>query len=116
MYSYSKDDKEHEDFYERCADAYKRIFNRVGLGDITYRTFASGGSFSKYSHEFQTISDAGEDTIYLDEEKNIAVNKEVYNDDVLSELGLNKEKLVEKKAIEVGNIFPLGTRFAEALS
>jgi prolyl-tRNA synthetase len=86
----------------------------VGLGGRTFITFASGGTFSKYSHEFQTITDAGEDTIYIDEEKKIAINKEVYTDEVLKDLGVNKKKLKEAKAVEVGNIFNLGTRFSEA--
>ena len=115
LYSFSKDENEFRDFYEKCAGAYLRIFKRVGLGDSTFRTFASGGSFSKYSDEFQAICDAGEDTIYISRERNIAVNKEVYNDEVLADLGLKKEELEEKKAREVGNIFPLGTRFSEAL-
>jgi prolyl-tRNA synthetase len=114
MYSFSRTQEEHKEFYEKAAEAYLRIFNRVGLGDRTYRTFASGGSFSKFSDEFQTLSDAGEDLIYIDEEKNIAVNKEVFTDEVLSEIGLNKEKLIEKKSIEVGNIFSLGTKFGDA--
>jgi prolyl-tRNA synthetase len=115
LYSFSKDEAAFRAFYEQCAEAYTTIFKRVGLGDITYRTFASGGSFCKFSDEFQTVCDAGEDVIYVHEGKNIAVNKEVYVDDVLAELGLAKEDLVEKKSIEVGNIFPLGTRFSEAL-
>lgn len=114
MYSFSRNEEEHKEFYEKAAEAYLRIFNRVGLGDRTYRTFASGGSFSKFSDEFQTLSDAGEDTIYVDEDKKIAVNKEVFTDEVLNEVGLEKDKLVEKKSIEVGNIFSLGTKFAEA--
>lgn len=115
LYSFNKDEKEFRDFYEQSAAAYKRVFERVGLGDKTYRTFASGGSFSKYSDEFQTVCNAGEDTIYVHSRKGIAVNKEVYNDEVLADLGLKKEELEEKKAIEVGNIFPLGTRFSDAL-
>jgi prolyl-tRNA synthetase len=114
LYSFSRSEEEHKEFYEKVAEAYERIFERVGLGDITYRTFASGGSFSKFSDEFQTLSDAGEDIIYVDEEKKIAVNKEVFTDEVLNEVGLEKAKLTEKKSIEVGNIFSLGTRFAEA--
>lgn len=113
LYSFSKDQAEHDAYYEKAKVAYKNVFERVGLGDKTYITFASGGSFSKYSHEFQTASEAGEDLIYVDEEKKIAVNREVYNDEVLSDLGLDKNKLVEKKAIEVGNIFSLGYRFSE---
>jgi len=112
LYSFSKDEAEHNEFYEKAKQAYKNVFSRVGIGHITYMTFASGGSFSKFSHEFQTITGAGEDTIYVDENKSIAINKEVYEDEVISSLGLNKEELVEKKAIEVGNIFSLGTKFS----
>lgn len=115
LYSFSRDQEAHNTFYERMKDAYVTIFDRVGIGEVTYVTFASGGSFSKYSHEFQTITEAGEDTVYVDESKNIAINKEVFNDEVLEQLELNKDTLVEKKAIEVGNIFTLGTRFSDAL-
>jgi prolyl-tRNA synthetase len=113
LYSFSKNQKEHDEFYEKSKQAYMNIFERVGLGGRTFITFASGGTFSKYSHEFQTITDAGEDTIYVDQEKKIAVNKEVYADEVLKDLELKKKDLKEEKAVEVGNIFSLGTRFSE---
>lgn len=114
LYSFSTDAKSHEAFYEKAKQAYVNIFERVGLGDKTYMTFASGGSFSKYSHEFQTITDAGEDTIYVSEKKKIAVNKEVLTDEVLADLGLKKGDLKEMKAVEVGNIFSLGAKFSDA--
>ena len=113
LYSFSKSEEEHNEFYEKIKQSYQNIFKRVGIGHLTYLTFASGGSFSKFSHEFQTITGAGEDTIYVDESKGIAINKEVYNDEVIENLGLKKEELVENRAIEVGNIFSLGTRFSE---
>ncbi len=115
LYSFSKDKAEHDAFYEKISQAYKNVFEQVGLGEKTYFTFASGGTFSKYSHEFQTICDAGEDIIYVSREKNLAVNKEVYNDEVLADLGLHKADLVEEKAVEVGNIFSLGHKFSEPL-
>lgn len=115
LYSFTKTEDELNQFYEDVGSAYDKIFKRVGIGDKTYLTFASGGMFSPFSHEFQTVSEAGEDTIYIDKEKGIAVNKEVYTDAILKELELDKKKLVEAKAIEVGNIFKLGTRYAEAL-
>lgn len=115
LYSFSKNDDEHDAFFAIAREAYKRVFARLGIGDTTYVTFASGGIFSEFSEEFQTLAETGEDTIYIDEEKGIAVNKEVYKDEVLEKLGLEKEKLVEKTAIEAGNIFNLGTRFSEAL-
>ncbi len=115
LYSFSKNEEEHQAFYEISKQAYKKVYQRLGIGHLTYVTFASGGIFAKYSHEFQTISSAGEDTIYVDEEKGIAINKEVYTDEVIENLGLDKSKLVEQRAIEVGNIFTLGTRFSNAL-
>ncbi len=115
LYSFSKNREEHNEFYEKCADSYIKIFNRLGIGDSTFRTFASGGSFSKFSDEFQTICDAGEDIIYLDRERGIAVNEEVYTDDVLNDLGLDKSKLEQHKAAEVGNIFTLGYKYSDAL-
>lgn len=115
MYSFNQNEEKHNEFYELAAQAYVNVFNRLGIGDSTYKTFASGGSFSKYSHEFQTISPVGEDTIYVHEAKKIAINKEVYNDEVLADLGINKDELVEKTAVEVGNIFTLGTKFSDAL-
>lgn len=115
LYSFSRTQKEHDEFYETAAAAYLKIYERLGLGDITYRTYASGGIFSKFSDEFQTLSEIGEDTIYLHEAKRIGVNKEVYNDEVLDHLGLKKDELVEKRAVEVGNIFPLASKFSDDL-
>jgi len=115
LYTFSKDNAEHESLYEEVKKAYIRIFDKLGIGGETYVTFASGGSFSQFSHEFQTISDAGEDIIYVDKSKRIAINKEVFNDEVIQELGLNRDELSEMKAIEVGNIFTLGTKFSEAI-
>ncbi len=115
LYSFSKDEVEHNVFYEKMKVSYQNVFKRVGIGHLTYLTFASGGAFSKYSHEFQTITSAGEDIIYVSEDKGLAVNKEVMEDEVLAAQGLNKDQLVEHKAIEVGNIFSLGTSKAESL-
>lgn len=115
LYSFSRNRDDHDRYYETVSQAYEKIFARLGLGDITYKTFASGGSFSKYSHEFQTISEVGEDIVYVHEDKRLAINEEVYNDEVLADVGVSKEELVEKKAVEVGNIFTLGTKFSEAL-
>lgn len=115
LYSFSRSTADHDAFYERVSEAYDRVFARLGIGDITYKTFASGGSFSKYSHEFQTLSPVGEDTVYVHKAKKLAINKEVYTDEVLADLGVYREELVEERAVEVGNIFTLGTRFSDAL-
>ena len=106
LYSFSRTIEEHEEFYEKVKKTYFNIFKRVGIADSTYLTLASGGSFSDKSHEFQTLTDAGEDNIYItDENKKEAMNEEV---------GKSGEGEA-KKAVEVGNIFPLGTKFSESL-
>ena len=116
MYSFARTQEEHTGLYEKAAEAYHRVYARLQLGDRTYRTYADGGIFTKrFSDEFQTLSDVGEDTIYLHEGKKIAVNKEVYTDENLIKMGLKKEDLVERKAIEVGNIFPLESKYTDAL-
>jgi prolyl-tRNA synthetase len=114
MYSFSKDIAEHDAFYERSKIAYKNIYNRAGLGDRTYITFASGGSFSKYSHEFQTVSEAGEDIIHVCDKCHVAINDEIIKEqNKCPECG--STNLKKEKSIEVGNIFSLGTKFSDAL-
>jgi len=115
MYSYSRSAEENQSIYDSVKGAYERVFDRLGIGDITYVTSASGGAFTKYSHEYQTITDAGEDIIYVDRERNVAINEEVYNDQALAELGLEKGNLEKVKAAEVGNIFNIGTEKSEQL-
>lgn len=116
MYSFARSQEEHAELYERAAKAYAKVYERLGIGDITYRTYADGGYFTdKFSDEFQTVSPIGEDTIYVDEGKKIAVNKEIYTDENLAKVGLKKDELVEKRGVEVGNIFPLESKYSDAL-
>ena len=116
LYSFSATQEQHDAFYNACSEAYMRIFNRLGIGSQTYKTFASGGAFSKFSHEFQTLAEAGEDVVYVSEEKGVAVNEEVVKEADLSELGVSESELTKRKSIEVGYIFSLGTKFSEALN
>jgi prolyl-tRNA synthetase len=92
--------------------AYNKVFRRVGLQKITYLTWASGGTFSKYSHEFQTVSESGEDTIYVCEKCHVAINEEIIAEQKECPVCKGKE-FIKKKAIEVGNIFKLGVKFSK---
>lgn len=116
LYSFNLDKTEHDKFYAKVEKSYHTIFKRLGLGDCTYQTFASGGAFSKYSHEFQTILPVGEDTIYYNHDKSVVLNEEVLNEEVLADLGVKREELESCQAAEVGNIFSLGYKFSEPLS
>ena len=114
MYSFHSSAEDLAKYYDETIEAYKRIYERLGLGDDTYVTFASGGAFTKFSHEFQTICEAGEDTIYLHREKNIAINEEVI-DDAVTELGISRDELEQVKTAEVGNIFNFGAQKADEM-
>lgn len=115
LYSFHTSEEDLDDFYGKVEEAYGKIFDRLGVGDDTYETFASGGIFSKYSHEFQTFLPVGEDTVYYNGDKSIVLNKEVLEDDVLAELGVKREELGETTAAEVGNIFKLKFKYSEPL-
>ena len=113
LYSFSKNLDEHNEFYEKTKIAYKNIFDAVGIGDKSFLTYASGGTFSKYSHEFQTLSEAGEDIIYICDKCLLAVNDEIIKEQKTCPQCGNAD-LRKEKAVEVGNIFSLGTKFSEA--
>ncbi len=115
MYSLSIDGQQHDKYYNSVIEAYKKVYDRLGLGKDTYVTFASGGAFTKFSHEFQTICEAGEDVIYLHKGKNIAINEEVLDEESLKQLGVKRDELEEVKSSEVGNIFNFGTDKSEQM-
>lgn len=111
LYSFHATQKDLEEYYEKVAKAYEKIYKECGIGRMTYRTFASGGSFSKYSDEFQTVTDAGEDLIYICKKCSLAINKEIKAENPTCTKCGNRE-FEEKKAVEVGNIFKMGTRYS----
>jgi prolyl-tRNA synthetase len=113
LYSFHSSTEDLDKYYELVTQAYLNIYQRLGLGDITLKTYASGGTFSKYSHEFQTISDIGEDMIFICEKCKIAINKEIIEDQKECP-ECNNTNLIQKQAIEVGNIFKLQTKYSQA--
>lgn len=115
MYSFSSSEAEHEEFYHKSEEAYAKIYERLGIGDCTYRTFASGGVFAKYSHEFQTVVEVGEDTIWHNADWSVVLNEEVMQDEILAEFDVKREELESTRAAEVGNIFTLKDKFSRPL-
>lgn len=117
LYSFSKDEEEHNIFYDKMKDVYMNTFTRLGLGESTYLTASDGQPFSKYSFEFQTVSNAGEDIIIIDENKRIAINKDDFNETIVKDLkeleGFKESK--QEKSIEVGDIYSLGYKYSDAL-
>ncbi len=115
LYSFHTDEEDLNRYYEIVKKAYFAIYERLGLGNITVLTFSSGGVFSQFSHEFQTLNQNGEDTIYLCQKCQIAVNKEIIDTQKTCP-ECNSDKLDAVKATEVGNIFKLRTKFSKAFN
>jgi prolyl-tRNA synthetase len=115
MYSLHATKEDMDSYYDKVTEAYKTIYDRLGLGEETFVTFASGGAFTKFSHEFQTLCEAGEDVLYINKEKTVAVNEEVL-DDATAEIGISKDELSPTKTAEVGNIFKFGTEKGELMN
>jgi prolyl-tRNA synthetase len=115
LYSAHTDEKDMEEYYEKVKDAYSKIFTRLGFNFVI--TEAGGGVFTeKHTHEFQVLCKTGEDTVYYCDNCRFSLNKEIFEGkegDKCSKC--NKGKMVESSAIEVGNIFPLGTWYAERM-
>lgn len=119
LYSFHTDQEDLDSYYAVTQGAYDRVFERLGLAEHTYLTYASGGTFSKFSHEYQVLLPEGEDTIYVSEEalkqgKRIAVNKEIYEEGKTECPVTGGKQFREERASEAANIFKLGTKFSEA--
>ncbi|MFY9461754.1 MAG: aminoacyl--tRNA ligase-related protein [Candidatus Sungiibacteriota bacterium] len=113
LYSFHKDDKDLDDFYWKADGAYRKIFTRCGLK--FYVTEASGGTFTKqFTHEYQVLSEAGEDHIIFCEKCEFAQNREITTLKEGESCPKCNHILHMAKSIEVGNIFKLGTKFSEA--
>jgi len=112
LYSFHANQEDLDAFYDKATESYKKIFDRTGIGEKTYLTYASGGTFSKYSHEFQTLTDAGEDIIHICDKCHIAINREIIEDLKHTCPECGNTELREDKAVEVGNIFKLGTKYS----
>jgi len=115
LYSAHTSEEDMMGYYEKAKEAYKKIFKRLGF-DFKI-TEASGGVFTdKHTHEFQVLSETGEDTIYYCDKCDWGQNKEIFEGKVEENCpSCKKGKVVETKSIEVGNIFPLGTMYAERM-
>jgi prolyl-tRNA synthetase len=109
LYSAHSSEADLYDYYWKVKDAYIATFKRMGLK--VHVTEASGGVFTdKHTHEFQVPCDTGEDTIYYKKGWEFWKNREV-----MTEEELNDPEVKSISAIEVGNIFPLGTIYAEKM-
>ena len=114
MYSFHLDPDELNKYYEKVAEAYFRVFKRVGLN--AFRVTAGGGIFSpESSDEFTVEAEVGEDTIFRCDKCDFAENKEdstVKSGDACPK---GDGTIREVRGIEVGNIFHLGAKYTSAL-
>ena len=112
LYSFHLDEEDMWEYYEKSKQAYLNVFKRCGLDAKIVE--ASGGDFSKYSHEFQVFTDSGEDTIFYCDKCDFAQNDEICEVKIGDKCPKCGGQILEGKAIEVGNIFPLKTKYSDA--
>ncbi len=111
LYSFHATQEDLDKYYDKIIKVYFNIFKELGIRNQTYLTLASGGTFSKYSHEFQMVTEAGEDIIYICNKCKTAINKEIKEETPVCP-NCSSDSFIEKKAVEVGNIFKLGTKYS----
>lgn len=114
LYSFHTDETDLDKFYAKADQAYRKIFKRFGLD--FYITEASGGTFTKeFTHEYQVLAEAGEDHILYCPGCCHAQNQEVTTMRLGTKCPKCSQGVIQAgKAIEVGNIFKLGTKFSQA--
>ncbi len=110
LYSFHATQEDLDNYYAKMGKVYLKMFKEFGIGKNTFETLASGGSFSKYSHEYQTVTDAGEDIIFVCKKCGFAMNKELKSNNECP--NCKRGDFEEKKSIEVGNIFKLSTKYS----
>ena len=115
LYSFHRDEADLQRFYDLVSTAYKKILMQLGLAEKTYFTLAGGGTFAEFSHEFQILTPAGEDSIRFCDRCRLAVNEEIF-DRQNNCPGCGTEKLPIATAIEIANIFKLGANFSRAFN
>jgi len=106
LYSFHLDVKDLEKYYWKVADAYMKVYKRLGLKNV-YIVEASGGVFTKrVSHEFQVAAEAGEDKIAVKKGKKFALNLEI-----AEKSDVKGAEIV--RSIEIGNIFNFADEYAK---
>ncbi len=104
MYSYCKSEEELENYYQSAIVAYNKFYDRVGLGNDTHVVFADGGAFTEFSHEFQTLSEIGEDLIFKVPEEDKYLNQEIVELKIETEQDQKEEKKEMKEIFGKGLI------------
>ncbi len=120
LYSFDKDEESMMKTYKKIKETYFKAFEELQL-DIVAVAADNGSMGGKNSEEIMALSRIGEDTILFDEETKQGLNIEVLEkenaEDYLKEVyNINDiKKLKEQKAVELGHIFALGTKYSESM-
>ena len=119
-YSFTKDEEGLVKAYQVMREAYLSLFKRLGLNVIPVAA-DSGAIGGNKSEEFMLLAEAGEDTILYDEKTGKAFNTEIleredHKEYLEKEYGITDiSTLVPRKAIELGHIFQLGTKYSASM-
>ena len=117
-YSFNISWEDLDSFYNIMLNAYHKIYKRLGLDNVIDILAPTGDMGGKISHEFQMISDIGEDTIYICSSCDYRANKEVLTDADAEDILICPKcgnKLKKLRGVEVGNIFQLGDKYTKSM-
>jgi prolyl-tRNA synthetase len=92
-YSFHTSQEDLEDYYQKCYDAYNRIFKRAGIPEVVTVKSDSGMMGGSVSHEYMLLTAAGEDTIVLCKECDYRSNMEAAENTVINENAGETEEL-----------------------
>ena len=114
LYSFHASQIDFQRYYEKVKKSYLKIFKRCGLKAIV--TEASGAGFiTGFTHEFQVLAPGGEDTIVFCSKEHFSQNKDITKFKAGDKCPVCKKGLLQGKSIEVGNVFPLATKYSKAM-
>ncbi|WP_017873246.1 proline--tRNA ligase [Candidatus Caldatribacterium saccharofermentans] len=108
LYSFDRDVEGLRVSYQKMYEAYCRVFSRCGLRYIAVPA-ESGVIGGDVSHEFLILAESGEEKVFVCPSCNSATTVE---EALCPQCG---GFLEEKRGIEVGHIFQLGTKYSEPM-
>lgn len=75
-YSFHTSQEDLDQYYQKCYEAYQRIFRRVGIPEVVTVASDAGMMGGNLSHEYMLLNEVGEDSIVLCAECDYRANME----------------------------------------
>ena len=94
-YSFHTSQEDLEEYYQRCYDAYNRVFARAGVPEVVTVASDSGMMGGSVSHEYMLLNEIGEDSIVLCEDCDYSANMEAAQNIVENNFDISVSEMAE---------------------